>query len=72
MFDEMSMQLFEADTCTYTYLLADPETKDAVIIDPVIETVQRDLDVINDLELNLKYGSKSLCFSSPKKITKKS
>lgn len=49
-------QLFEPETCTYTYLLADPETKEAIIIDPVLETVRRDSEVVNDLELNLIYG----------------
>lgn len=52
------IQLFEPETCTYTYLLADPETKEAIIIDPVLETVRRDSEVVNDLELNLIYGRK--------------
>jgi sulfur dioxygenase len=48
-------QLFEKETSTYTYLLGDPETKEAVIIDPVIETVNRDVKLLEDLELKLKY-----------------
>jgi sulfur dioxygenase len=48
-------QLFEKETSTYTYLLADPETKEAVLIDPVIEMVSRDLKLLEDLGLNLKY-----------------
>lgn len=48
-------QLFEKESSTYTYLIADPETKDAIIIDPVLEMVQRDYLLINELELNLKY-----------------
>ena len=34
-------QLWEAETSTYTYLLADEATKEAVLIDPVRETVER-------------------------------
>ena len=48
-------QLFEKTSSTYTYLLADADTKEAVIIDPVIETLERDINLINDLGLNLKY-----------------
>jgi glyoxylase-like metal-dependent hydrolase (beta-lactamase superfamily II) len=40
----------------YTYILADPDTKEAIIIDPVIEMVDRDLNIIKDLGLNLKYA----------------
>ena len=32
-------QLFDAATCTYSYLLWDKETEDAIIIDPVGEEV---------------------------------
>jgi hypothetical protein len=32
-------QLFDSPTCTFTYLLADPITKAAVLIDPVLEQV---------------------------------
>jgi glyoxylase-like metal-dependent hydrolase (beta-lactamase superfamily II)/rhodanese-related sulfurtransferase len=48
-------QLFDHETSTYTYLLADPETRDAVIIDPVREQLERDLSVIADLSLQLRY-----------------
>lgn len=48
-------QLFEKETSTYTYLLADPKTKEAVLIDPVIETVERDLKLIQELGLKLNY-----------------
>nr|XP_039249201.1 persulfide dioxygenase ETHE1, mitochondrial-like [Styela clava] len=49
-------QLFDRETCTYTYLLGCPETREAVIIDPVIELVERDTTLIKELNLNLKYG----------------
>jgi glyoxylase-like metal-dependent hydrolase (beta-lactamase superfamily II) len=48
-------QLFEHDSSTYTYVIADPITKEAAIIDPVHETVERDLKLIDELGLKLKY-----------------
>ena len=48
-------QLFEKETSTYTYLLADPGTKEAVLIDPVAEMVDRDVKLLEDLGLKLKY-----------------
>lgn len=48
-------QLFESTSSTYTYLLADEDSKEAVIIDPVLETVDRDSQLIQDLGLKLKY-----------------
>lgn len=48
-------QLYEAESSTYTYLLADAVTKDAVLIDPVLETVDRDYKIIQELGLNLRY-----------------
>jgi sulfur dioxygenase len=35
-------QLFEKESSTYTYLLGDEASKDAVLIDPVLETAERD------------------------------
>jgi sulfur dioxygenase len=48
-------QLFEPQTSSYTYLLADAETREAVLIDPVLEMVERDLKLIRELNLNLLY-----------------
>uniref|UniRef100_A0A8C0U865 MBL fold metallo-hydrolase n=1 Tax=Cyanistes caeruleus TaxID=156563 RepID=A0A8C0U865_CYACU len=48
--------LFEASSCTYTYLLADARSGDAVIIDPVLETVPRDLRLLRELGLTLRYA----------------
>jgi sulfur dioxygenase len=47
--------LFEKESATYTYLLADSQTKEAVIIDAVSETKQRDIGLIEELSLDLKY-----------------
>lgn len=49
-------QLFEPETSTYTYIIADKKTKEAAIIDPVLETVDRDLKLIEELGLNLIYA----------------
>lgn len=46
-------QLFEPISSTYTYLLACEETGQAILIDPVMPAWQRDLAVINSLELKL-------------------
>lgn len=48
-------QLFDHDTFTYTYLLADEASRQAVLIDPVIERLERDLQLIEELELELVY-----------------
>ncbi|TNE90985.1 MAG: MBL fold metallo-hydrolase [Deltaproteobacteria bacterium] len=46
-------QLFDSDTSTYTYLLADPETREAILIDPVKEQADRDAQVLDELGLRL-------------------
>jgi len=51
----MIRQMFEHESCTFTYLLFDKKSKDCILLDPVKETVSRDLKVIGDLGLNLKY-----------------
>ena len=48
-------QLFEKESSTYTYLLGDSESKEAVLIDPVIETAERDVKMVKELGLKLKY-----------------
>lgn len=54
--DYVFRQLLDYRTFTYTYLLADASTREAVIIDPVYETAERDAELIKDLQLNLLYG----------------
>jgi len=49
-------QLFDAETCTYSYLLIDSATQEAAIIDPVKEQFQRDKGYIQSLGLTLKYS----------------
>jgi glyoxylase-like metal-dependent hydrolase (beta-lactamase superfamily II) len=48
-------QLLEPDSSTYTYLLGCEETGESVFIDPVIDTVERDLEVLKSLGLKPTY-----------------
>ena len=48
-------QLFDRESCTYTYLLIDTPSKEAVLIDPVIELAERDANLVKELDLKLKY-----------------
>jgi sulfur dioxygenase len=48
-------QLFDRETSTYTYLIADLETKTAILVDPVLEQVERDRQLLRELGLTLKY-----------------
>jgi sulfur dioxygenase len=49
-------QLFEPLSSTYTYLIGCEETGQAVLIDPVIATLERDLEVLRGLGLSLAYS----------------
>ncbi|XP_060672477.1 persulfide dioxygenase ETHE1 homolog, mitochondrial-like isoform X3 [Ziziphus jujuba] len=51
-------QLFEKDSSTYTYLLADVSHPDkpALLIDPVDKTAERDLSLVKELGLKLIYA----------------
>src|SRR5215470_10224758 len=46
-------QLFDSTSGTYTYLLASRRGGEALIIDPVIEKVERYLQLIKELDLKL-------------------
>jgi len=48
-------QLFDPSSSTYSYLLWDDKTKEAILIDSVIEQVERDSRLIKELDLKLKY-----------------
>ncbi|XP_030068107.1 persulfide dioxygenase ETHE1, mitochondrial [Microcaecilia unicolor] len=54
-------QLFEPVSATYTYLLADAESKEAVLIDPVLDTAPRDAKLVKDLSLNVLYAANTHC-----------
>ena len=47
--------LFEQDSSTFTYLIADSVTREAAIIDAVDSMIDRDIELIQELELNLKF-----------------
>ena len=49
-------QLFDSESSTYTYLLADEATGDAALIDPVREQLERDLRICRELGLTLRYA----------------
>ncbi len=49
-------QLFEPDTSTYTYLLADDASGDAILIDPVRGDVPKYLRLLDELDLRLKFA----------------
>jgi sulfur dioxygenase len=49
------IQLFDAESSTFTYILRDPEGDAAVIIDPVDRQWERDLQQLERLNLRLVY-----------------
>ncbi|MEI6063902.1 MAG: FAD/NAD(P)-binding protein [Pseudanabaena sp. ELA748] len=49
-------QFFDPETSSYNYLIADRQTREAVLVDPVLEQVERDLQAIDDLGLTLRYS----------------
>lgn len=48
-------QLFDPQSATYTYLLADPGTREALLVDPVFEQARRDVALIEELGVKLKW-----------------
>lgn len=53
---EIFRQLFDKESSTYTYIIGDSVSREACIIDPVVEQLQRDLKVINELNLKLTWA----------------
>lgn len=51
----MVKQLYDRESCTYSYLLVDATTQEGAIIDPVRELFDRDLQIINELGIELLY-----------------
>jgi glyoxylase-like metal-dependent hydrolase (beta-lactamase superfamily II)/rhodanese-related sulfurtransferase len=47
-------QLFDLESSTYTYLLADETTREALLIDPVFEQFERDCALVRELGLTLR------------------
>jgi sulfur dioxygenase len=48
-------QLFDPRSCTYSYLLWAPDSLEAALIDPVHEQISRDMRLIRELGLKLRY-----------------
>ena len=48
-------QLFEPQSSAYTYLIGCGDSGEALLIDPVLETVERDIKLLSELQLTLKY-----------------
>lgn len=48
-------QLHEPESSSYTYLFGCRDTGEAVLLDPVLETLDRDLSVLQELGLRLTY-----------------
>ena len=48
-------QLFDRESSTYSYLIADSSTREAILVDSVLEQIDRDLQLIKELGLTLKY-----------------
>jgi sulfur dioxygenase len=46
-------QLFDPQSGSYSYLLADPARAEAILIDPVFEQARRDMALIRELDLTL-------------------
>ena len=49
-------QLFENESSTYTYLISCQEKHEAVLIDPVLETLNRDLKILESMGLKLTHA----------------
>lgn len=54
-------QLFDATSCTYSYVLADPASRKAVLIDPVFEQHRRDAALLRELGLELLFTLDTHC-----------
>jgi sulfur dioxygenase len=48
-------QLYEKESSTYSYIVMDKASREAVLIDPVVETVERDMEVLHGLNAKLLY-----------------
>lgn len=49
-------QLFDQESSTYTYLIGDETSHEAVLVDPVSTQLERDLKILGELGLKLVYG----------------
>lgn len=54
-------QLFDQESWTFTYLLGCLTKREAILVDPVDTQVERDLKLLDELNLNLKYAINTHC-----------
>uniref|UniRef100_A0A7M5WW70 Persulfide dioxygenase ETHE1, mitochondrial n=1 Tax=Clytia hemisphaerica TaxID=252671 RepID=A0A7M5WW70_9CNID len=54
-------QLFDQESWTFTYLLACLKKREAILVDPVDTQVERDLKLMEELKLDLKYAINTHC-----------
>ena len=55
-------QLFDPETATYTYLLADETTREAVLVDTVLEQLERDVRKLREsmADGSYRFGKENL------------
>lgn len=54
-------QLFDRESCTYSYLLADQQARVALLIDPVADCLSSYLRLLNELDVELKVAIDTHC-----------
>jgi len=59
--DDVMRQLFDPASSTYTYLLGDAATGEAVLIDPVLDQIDRDLALVEKLGFTLRFLLNTHC-----------
>jgi hypothetical protein len=42
-------QLFDRESSTFTYLIGDERTKEAALVDPFLEHIERDVEIVREL-----------------------
>lgn len=52
----MFRQLFDSESSTLTYLIVDDVTREAVLIDPVLNNIESYIELIKELNCQLKYS----------------
>lgn len=54
-------QLQDPESSTFTYFLSDKRTKEAIVIDPVLEQAERDTSFVEKTGLHLRYAVNTHC-----------
>lgn len=52
----MFKQLFDTESSTLTYLIADDATREAILIDPVLTNIETYIELLKELNCQLKYS----------------